>query len=175
MKPSSPPVQTWSSENQDAWIDDRRRGTAFELLSENSVQTWQGAVRPSLVVRCTMKSVEAFVVTNSPLKIDPRIDGKTVTISMDGEPFRTEHWADSDRHTAVFAPDPASFMQRVRTARTLQFGYSPHNASDVVAHFHVEGIDALIAASKHCGPVKAAADAAPVRAAKRRPRASSRR
>jgi hypothetical protein len=171
---AKPPVQTWSTENQDAWVDDRQRGAAFELLSENAVQTWQGIARPSLVVRCTNKTIEAFVVTNSPLKIDPRVDGKKVTISMDGEPVRTEHWADSDRHTAVFAPDPASFMQRLRAARMLQVGYSPHNSGDVSAQFHVEGIDALVAASKHCTP-KPAAVAAPVRAAKPRPRPGARR
>jgi hypothetical protein len=148
-------VQAWSTENQGAWLDDRRRGAAFELLSENNVRTAFGPTRPSLVVRCTAKRIEAFVVTGTPMKIDPRVEGKTVTISMDGEPFRTEHWTDSDSHTAVFAPDSDAFTQRLRTARTLRFGYTPHNSSDVVAEFHVEGIDALLgAAAKHCGPSK---------------------
>ena len=144
-------VQSWSTDNQDAWLDNPRRGAAFEVRSENVVKTWFGAVRPSLVVRCVSQRIEAFVVTGSPLKIDPRVDGKTVTISLDGEPLRTEHWTDSDRHTAVFAPDPAAFTSRLRTARMLHFGYSPHNSSDVVAQFHVAGLDGLIsAAAKHC-------------------------
>jgi hypothetical protein len=148
-------VQTWSADNHGGWLDNPRQGAAFELPSENVVKTAFGAVHPSLVVRCMSKSIEAFVVTGSPMKIDPRVDGKTVTISMDGEPSRTEHWIDSDRHTAVFAPDPAAFAQRLRTARALQFGFSPHNSSDVVAEFHVDGIDALMAAaSKHCGATK---------------------
>jgi hypothetical protein len=145
-------VQAWSTDNQDAWLDNPRRGAAFEVRSENVVKTWFGAVRPSLVVRCVAQRIEAFVVTGSPLKIDPRVDGKTVTISLDGEPIRTEHWTDSDRHTAVFAADPAAFTSRLRTARMLHFGYSPHNSSDVVAQFHVAGLDALLgAAGKHCG------------------------
>lgn len=152
---AAPAVQTWSTENQAAWLDNPRRGAAFELSSENVVKTWLGPVRPSLVVRCTSQQIEAFVVTGTPLKIDPRVQGKAVTISVDGEPLRTEHWVDSERHTSVFAPDPAAFTARLRTARMLSFGYSPHNSSDVVAQFHVAGIDALIgAAAKHCRAAK---------------------
>jgi len=152
--PASPPpvtaVQRWNTENQAAWLD-RRRGAAFELVSENIVKTWFGPTRPTLVIRCAAQNVEAFVVTGS-LKIDPRVEGKTMTVSVDGEPGRTEQWTDSEDHTAVFAPDAAAFTQRLRTARTLQLGYSPHNSSDVVAQFHVAGLDALFAAaSKHCG------------------------
>lgn len=159
--PPSPPaiaetaVQKWSTENRASWLDSRRRGAAFDLLSENIVKTSFGLARPTLVIRCMSQRIEAFVITGSPMKIDPRVEGKAVTISMDGEPVRTEHWADSDDRTAVFAPDPAAFTQRLRTARALQFGYSPHNSSDVVAQFHVSGIDGLIgAASKHCGATK---------------------
>jgi hypothetical protein len=147
-------AQRWSTENQAAWLDGRRRGAAFELPSETIVKTSFGPARPTLVIRCTAQQIDAFVITG-PMKIDPRVEGKTVTIGMDGEPVRTEHWTDADDRTAVFAPDPAAFTQRLRTARTLQFGYSPHNSSEVVAHFHVAGIDALIgAAAKHCGAPK---------------------
>ena len=148
-------VQKWSAENQPSRLDRRRREATFELVSENVVKTWLGPARPTLFVRCTSQRIEAFVVTGSPMKIDPRVEGKTVTISMDGEPVRAEQWTDSDDHTAVFAPDPAAFTQRLRTARTLHFGYSPHNSSDVVAQFHVSGIDGLIAAApKDCGGTK---------------------
>jgi hypothetical protein len=148
-------VQKWSIENQATWLDNPRRGAAFDLRSENVVKTSFGPARPTLIIRCTAQRIEAFVITGSPMKIDPRVDGKTVTISMDGEPVRTEQWIDSDDHKAVFAPDAAAFTQRLRTARTLHFGYSPHNSSDVVAQFHVPGIDGLIAAApRHCGATK---------------------
>ena len=160
VTPSAPPaataetaVQRWSTANQASWLDGRR-GAAFEVVSENIVKTWFGPARPTLVIRCRAQQIEAFVTTGS-LKIDPRVEGKTVTISMDGEPVRTEHWADSDDHSALFAPDPAAFTQRLRTARTFHLGYTPHNSSDVVAQFHVSGIDGLIgAASRQCGATK---------------------
>jgi hypothetical protein len=147
----APAVQTWSVEKQ-TWLGTRGRGATFELASENVVKTWFGPARASLVVRCTARSIEAFVVTGSPMKIEPRVDGKTVTIGVDGEAGQTQQWIDSDDHTAVFPPDGRAFVQRLRKARTLDFGYTPHNSSDAVAHFNVLGIDGLItAASRECG------------------------
>jgi hypothetical protein len=151
---TAPAVQTWSTERHATSLGNHRRGATFELASENVVKTWFGPARASLVVRCTARRLEAFVVTGSPMKIDPKVDGRTVTIRVDGEPVRTQQWIDSDDHTAVFAPDAAAFVQRLRTARTFDFGYSPHNSSDVVVQFSVLGIDGLIgAASKECGAV----------------------
>jgi hypothetical protein len=144
-------VQRWSTENQASWVGNRRRAAAFELPAENVVKTWFGPMRPLLIVRCTAGAIEAFVFTGSPMKIEPRAEGKTVTVSVDGEPVHTERWPDSDNHDALFAPDPAAFTARLRQARTLRFGYSPHNSSDVVAEFSVSGLDPLIgAASKQC-------------------------
>jgi len=145
-------VQTWNAENRAAWVGNRRRGAAFELLSENVVKTWLGPARPSLVIRCTAQTIDAFVITGSPLRIVPKVEGKTVTMSVDGEPMRSEQWMDADDRTAVFAPDAAAFVQRLLSARTLHFGYSPHGSSDVVAQFNVAGLDALISgAAKECG------------------------
>ena len=160
--PSVPAATTASASAGQAWSTQRRgsglgqsRGTTFELPSENLVKTWFGPARASLVVRCTARSIEAFVVTGSPMKIEPRVDGKTVTVRVDGEPVQTQQWLDSDDHTAVFPPDAAAFVQRLRKARTFDFGYSPHNSSDVVARFNVVGIDGLIgAASRECGAAK---------------------
>ena len=149
---ASSAVQTWSTDKQAAGLGNRRRGATFELASENVLKTWSGAARASLIVRCAARSVEALVVTGSPMKIEPRVEGKTVTIRVDGEPVRTQQWIDSDDRTAVFAPDPAAFVRLLRKARTFEFGYSPHNSSDVVAQFNVVGIDGLIAAaSRECG------------------------
>lgn len=159
--PSAPPaaaetsVETWSTAHAASWLDRGVRGAAFDLRAENIVRTSLGPARPTLVVRCTAQRIEAFVVAGSPMKIDPRVDGKAVTIGMDGEPMRTEHWTDADDRTAVFAPDAAAFAERLRAARTLRFGYTPHNSDDVVAQFNVAGLDGLMAAaSKHCGATK---------------------
>jgi hypothetical protein len=148
-------LQKWSTDNRAYWLGHQRHGAAFELPSNNLVQTWFGPVRPTLVVRCMSRTTQAFVYTGSPMKIEPHAEGKTVTVSVDDEPVRTERWPDSDNHDALFAPDGALFAQRLLHAQTLRFGYSPHNANDVVAQFHVSGLSELIdPVMKECGWTK---------------------
>jgi Type VI secretion system VasI, EvfG, VC_A0118 len=143
--------ETWSTEHRAFWLGNRR-GAAFELLAENKVHTWFGPTQPVLVVRCVSHTTEALVYTRSATRIEPHAEGKTVTVSVDDEPAQTEHWADSDDKVALFAPDGAAFAQRLLNAKTLRFGYSPHNADDVVAQFNVAGLSRLIApVARECG------------------------
>ena len=128
------------------------RGAAFELLSENKVQTWFGATQPALVIRCTARTTQTFVYTGSAMKIEPHAEGKTVIVGIDDEPLKTERWPDSDDHDALFAPDGAQFAQRLLNAHALRIGYTPHNANDVIAHFNVAGLAELIdPVAKDCG------------------------
>jgi hypothetical protein len=144
-------VPKWNSDNRAYWLGTQRRGAAFELLADNVVSTWQGPSRPTLVVRCMSRKLETFVFTRSAMKIEPQ-PGKMVTVSFDEEPARTERWFDSDDHVALFAPDGVAFVQRVARARSLAFGYTPHNSPSVVARFQVSGLHELIVpAAKECG------------------------
>jgi hypothetical protein len=147
--------QKWRNGDRARWLGNQRHGEAFELPADNIVQTWFGPVRPALVVRCASKSIETFIYTGSPMKIEPHAEGKTVTVSVDEEPVRTERWPDADDHDALFAPDGGAFAEQLLHAETLRFGYSPHNASDVVAQFHVNGLAELIdPVAKECGRAK---------------------
>jgi hypothetical protein len=144
-------VETWSTEHKAYWLGNRR-GAAFEVLAEKKVHTWFGPTQPVLIVRCASHAIDAFVYTRSATRIESAADGKTVTVSMDGAPAQTEHWSDSDDKVALFAPDGAAFVQRLLKAKTLRFGYSPHNADDVVAEFHVAGLVRMIEpVARECG------------------------
>jgi len=142
--PIAPATQKWSTENRTFWLATQRHSAAFELHAENMVTTWQGRVRPSLVVRCVSRKMETFVFTHSAMKIEPHAQDKTVTIAFDDEPMRTDRWPDSEDHDALFAPDGPAFALRLTHARTLRFGYTPHNVDPVVAEFRVSGLAELI-------------------------------
>jgi hypothetical protein len=145
-------TQKWSSQNSAYWVGNRRKSVAFELPAENTVPVWMRSVRPALVVRCMDRRTEVFVVTESALKIEPPSDDHTVTIAFDDEAGVSERWPDSAEHDALFARDAAGFLDRVEHARTLRFGYTPHNASTVVAQFNVAGLSAhLTPAARECG------------------------
>jgi hypothetical protein len=145
-------TQKWSAQNSAFWVGKRRNSAAFELPAENTVAVWMRSVRPALVVRCMDRRAEVFVVTESALKIEPQSDDHTVSIAFDDEAVASERWPDSEEHDALFARDGAAFANRLARSRTLQFGYTPHNAAPVVAQFNVAGLDAHLArAGRECG------------------------
>jgi hypothetical protein len=143
-------VSKWKQADRD-WLWNVRKGAAFELRAENRVAIWQGITQPSLVIRCDAGRIQTFVFTASALQIEPEDDNHTVRITFDEEPQIEERWADSSDHDALFAPDGPAFARRLMQARTLKFGYTPHNAARAVAEFHVAGLEAIIApAAKQC-------------------------
>lgn len=152
VPPAAIDAVKWSAGNVVHWTGRARNSAAFELHAENTVAIWMRQVRPLLVVRCVSSSTEAFVITDSALKIEADTDDHSVAYSFDDQPETKERWHDAADHNAVFAPDAAAFTQRLTRARTLRFGYTPHNAEPVVAVFHVTGLGPLIEpSSKHCG------------------------
>jgi hypothetical protein len=145
-------TQTWSAANSAYWVGSRRKSAAFELPAESIVQVWTRSVRPTLVVRCMAQSTQVFVVTESPMKIEPQTDDHTVTYSIDGQPTVTERWPDSDEHDALFAPNGEEFAKRLMRARSFRFGFTPHNVPSVATDFNVAGLAQLLEpVSKDCG------------------------
>lgn len=144
-----PPSPGWR-ENTLAWTAETRRRIAFELPARNETNVWMRKVRPLLVVRCQEGQIEAFVYTDSPAALEIEDENHTVRLSFDGEPVRTERWPDSSTHDALFAPDGAGFVARLMNAESFRFGYTPHNAAPVVAHFDVRGLAGKIGPAKAC-------------------------
>jgi hypothetical protein len=141
----------WSSANPD-WLGNDPKAVAFEVPAQERVQIWQRKAHPSLVVRCSMKQIEVFVFIESAAKMEAQDSDHTVRLTFDDAPEVTERWPDSYQHNALFAPDGAAFADRLSQARILHFGYTPHNASPVVAEFHVAGLpERLATAAKQCG------------------------
>jgi hypothetical protein len=141
----------WKSANSE-WLWNPRKGAAFELRAENKVAIWQGLAQPTIVVRCESNKMVAFVYTASAIQMEAQDSNHTVRLNFDDEPEATERWADSSDHDALFAPDGPAFVQRLTNARTLKFGYTPHNASRAVAEFQVSGLsETILPAAKQCG------------------------
>lgn len=144
-----PPSAGWF-ENAATWTGNARRGIAYELAARNETQVWMKVVRPVLVVRCVQGRTDAFVFTDSAASMEAQDEDHTVRISFDGEAVRTERWPDSSAHDALFAPEGARFAAELMKAATLRFGYTPHNAAPVVAHFDVTGLSEKIERAPAC-------------------------
>lgn len=142
----------WSADNRTTWLGPRSRGVVLEVAAESTVGVWMRNVRPSLVVRCTGGRTEVFVFTQSPARIEPGTEDHTVTVAIDDDDAITELWPDSVEHDALFAPDGAGLAKRLLHARSMRFGFTPHNAAPVVVRFHVDGLDDLLRPSvRECG------------------------
>ena len=152
--PPTPPAvhAAWSAANREHYVGSKRRGVAFELPADNRISVWTRTVQPALVVRCISGRVDAFVVTDSAAKIEAGTDDHTVTYGFDGAPDTTDRWPDSSEHDALFAPEGSQFAMRIAAARTMRFGFTPHNAAVATTTFQVDGLASLMASSaKECG------------------------
>ena len=151
---TAPPAvhAAWSAANREHYVGSKRKGVAFELPADNRISVWTRTVQPALVVRCIAGRVDAFVVTDSAAKIEAGTDDHTVAYSFDGAPDTTERWPDSSEHDALFAPEGSQFAMRIAAARTMRFGFTPHNAAAATTTFQVDGLASLMESSaKECG------------------------
>jgi len=141
----------WTSANSKLWVGSARNSIAFELPADDRVPVWTRYVQPLLVVRCTAGDVEVFVFTDTAAKIEPQTDDHTVRYALDDEPETSERWTDAAGHDGLFARDGAALAGRLTRARTMRFGFTPHNAEPVTATFNVAGLSGLMApAARQC-------------------------
>jgi Type VI secretion system VasI, EvfG, VC_A0118 len=135
----------WSSVGANRWVSNHRRSIAFEVPAENTASSWMTSARPVLVVRCLSGTTQAFVYTQVPPAIEQRDDRRTVRVSFDGATEAVERWPGSADHDALFAPDGIAFARRLSAARTLRFGFTPHNGPLASIDFDVHGFEAHLA------------------------------
>jgi hypothetical protein len=142
----------WSRVTDGRWVSANRQSAAFEVAATARVHVWMRDVTPVLVVRCEKGNAEAFVYTQSAARMEPQDGDHTVQVSFDGASPTSQRWPDSAEHDALFARNSLDFTRQLTQARTLQFGFTPHNADAVVATFVLDGLEALLASSaKQCG------------------------
>jgi hypothetical protein len=151
---AAPAVSKWKTSTSGKWLGNARRSFAAELQADAPVPIWTRTVRPVLVVRCMGSSPEVFVFTDSQAKIEPRTDDHTVTLTFDDGQAQTERWPDSADHDALFAPNGRALIDQLTRARTLRFGFTPHNAPPVTADFQVDGLAPALARARECSQKK---------------------
>jgi hypothetical protein len=141
----------WTDENSEAWIGGSRRAVAYEVPADRLVSVWMRTVRPALVVRCERNILDVFVFTDSAARIERDTPDHTVRFQFDEGEGESALWPDADSHDALFAPDGAAFARRLAQARTLQFGFTPHNAEPVTMWFPVAGLAPVLERAAKAG------------------------
>jgi hypothetical protein len=149
---AAPAAPKWTHVSAGPWTGGDRKSVAFELQANNRIHIRTRDVTPVLVVRCQAGQIEPFVYTQSAARMEPQDGDHTVRVAFDDGPEATERWPDSDEHDALFAKDSAAFTRQLATAKTLRFGFEPHNAGPAVMQFDVSGLNELLHGSaKQCG------------------------
>ena len=159
--PAAAAVKTGEGGRGCAAVEPRQRWTlGRHPRSDRRVRTVGHGPRPRLDarrhadagVRCEKGNAEAFVYTQSAARMEPQDGDHTVQVAFDGASPASERWPDSAEHDALFARKPLEFTRQLTQSRTLQFGFTPHNAEPVVATFVVDGLEPLLASSaRQCG------------------------
>jgi len=133
---------TWIGRRRPTWARDGSKTISFELQADNEVRLWMQRAVPVLVARCLFHRTEVFVVTGS-TSIESNPDRHTVRLQFDKDPEQVQQWLDSSSSQELFAPDGVALAQRLERATRLRFGFTPYNASPVVADFNVAGFHEL--------------------------------
>jgi hypothetical protein len=136
------PLPTWLGSRTAGWSRDGSKTIEFELQASNEVPIWMTRIRPTLVVRCLSRTTEVFVLTGA-ASIEPQSGVHTVRLQIDDEETVLQHWSDSESRQELFAPNGVALTRQLANARRLRLGFTPYNASPVVADFVVEGFDEL--------------------------------
>lgn len=100
---------------------------------------------PRSVVADLNEKLEAFVATGAVPGRDADYRA-TVRLRWSDRPLLEETWRRSTDYAAVFAPDPAAFIQQLLATPEVAFEFRPNNADPIVARFNGEGLDAHLPA-----------------------------
>ena len=137
------PPPAWSGSKRAGWASDGSRTITFHLAAVRDLPVWMNHARPELVVRCLSRVTEAFVVLDTSASFEDDADRRTVRVQWDDEAPSVQQWGVSEGGRELFAPNSLAFMERMASARRLQFGFTPFNAAPVTADFAVQGFDQL--------------------------------
>ncbi|MGH7531326.1 MAG: energy transducer TonB [Gemmatimonadales bacterium] len=120
--------------------------------------------RPALYVRCLDEKLEAFVATGAVR--DPSADYRAaVRLRWADRPPLDETWRRSTDYSAVFAPDPAAFIEQLLVTPDVVFELRRVDADPISARFNGQGLDAhLPSLTSKCRFFTGAAAPAPARA-----------
>ena len=139
----SMPAPTWTGARRASWARDGSKTIAFHLAATRDLSVWMNKARPVLAARCLYRTTEVFVVLDTSASFEDDADRRTVRVQWDDEPPSVQQWAVSESGKELFAPDAKAFVERMASARRLQFGFTPFNAEPVTAEFAVAGFDQL--------------------------------
>lgn len=143
---SNPPPRP---EQPDEWIRsdsvsqlDDSKGVTYAVAAHAEVEVWLRSHRPTLLVRCRENETDVFMTTGGAATVESGdLEGHTVRVRYDDGQAQNQRWTESTSNDSLFAPNAIAMARRIATAQTVRIGWTPFNASPVVATFDVRGFE----------------------------------
>lgn len=123
--------------------------TGFAALeAEEPLPGFGGALKPTLMIRCTPKrELDVFVATNAIVRGHYETE---VQYRLDSSPPITQEWTRSEDHRMIFAPKPRAMYDQIAKSERLLVRYQPIFGPSRIATFDVRGLSARSGQIKHC-------------------------
>lgn len=106
------------------------------------VEAWLKEMTPSIRIQCKEGKTSVLLITDAPFASVVGAFGKAQIRTRIGEGAPSESlWSKSTDGEAAFAPNPVSFVRKLKNAKTLNVEFNPHNATLALAEFDLTGIE----------------------------------
>ena len=132
-------IGKWVVKTSMAPMDDTT-SVFLSLTGENTVDGWlEPGKRPSLNIRCKEGEVDVYVVTGLASDPEGELYTATVRVRLDRNKPQTFSAGTSTSNDSLFLRD-RDFLDRLRSAETMLFEFTPFNSSPVMVTFDLAGL-----------------------------------
>ncbi len=112
----------------------------LSLVAENSIQAWLSTPTPNLIVRCQEKKLAIYVDVRTQINVEYGLnDAATVRVRFDNSPSTDLIADESTDGEGLFFRSPYDILWLIGNSSRMVFGFTPFNASPVVATFDLRG------------------------------------
>lgn len=143
--PTPPPVGgKWDVSTDTSSFDDSST-VVLSLDAERPIEGFLESYRPTLILRCQERQIEAYVVTGMAADVEAgNFDGATVRIRLDDAAAETLNTGRSTDDKALFFENAPQLINRLAQADRLLFSFTPYNASPAETSFDLRGLDEVL-------------------------------
>lgn len=126
----------WIVRSEKSPINDATNVVLY-LKSEKEVRSGYNTVSPSLIIRCSEKKTNAYIIWDLYLGMD----STTMLTRLDKESAVTKSWSISTDYKAVFVSgSDVAFAKELMLHKTLLVQITPYGESPVMTTFEIGGL-----------------------------------
>jgi type VI secretion system protein VasI len=140
---------TWTVVEKVNAMDNTKR-TLLSLRSQNEVEGYIGSQAAYLIIKCEKGKTEAYVSVGTAIQHEYESERYGVRLKFDDAPPVKQHWDGSTDGTALFSPQPGTFVKELEDAKVFLFEFTPFEKTPTTVRFNVDGLSEKITPISDC-------------------------